>query len=71
MKQLVTIGKLPGRVVGLDMLNKKVKVLLENETIEVFDVKDVQYENKKDAPEEPLLNFEKYEISPDGIDIDS
>lgn len=71
MKQAVTIGKLPGRVVGLDMLNKKVKILLENETIEVFDVKDIQYENKKDAPEEPALDFEKYDVSPEDVGIDS
>lgn len=64
MKQIVQIGKnQKGRVVGIDILNRKVKVQLENDVIDVFDVKDLVYENKKEAPKEIPLDFEKYKIS--------
>ena len=64
MKQVVQVGKnQKGRVVGIDILNRKVKVQLENDTIEIFAVKDLSYENKKEALAEVPLEFDKYTVS--------
>lgn len=70
MKQVVQVGKnQKGRVVGIDILNRKVKVQLENDVIDVFDVKDLTYENKKEAPAEKPLDFEKYKVSTEEVGI--
>ena len=69
IKQEVNVGKEKGRVIGLDILNLKVKLIMSNDTIEVFDVNKVEYENKKVAPEEVPLSFEEYEVNIEGLDI--
>lgn len=66
IRQEVTVGKQSGRVIGLDILNRTVKIFLENDTIEVFPVADVAYENKREAPKEPELSFEEYDVTIDG-----
>lgn len=70
IKQEVTVNNQTGRVIGLDILNQRVKIFLENNTIEVFPVGDVDYPNKKVAPEIPELNFDKYEVEIEGVGID-
>jgi len=71
IKQEVTIKKQKGRVIGLDILNQRVKVFLENDTIEVFPVSEVDYPNKKEAPEVPELNFDKYNVDIEGVGIEN
>ncbi len=66
IRQEVLIKKQKGRVIGLDILNLKVKVFLENDTIETFPVADVEYENKRKAPKDPELNFDKYKLEIEG-----
>jgi cell fate regulator YaaT (PSP1 superfamily) len=66
IRQEVLIKKQKGRVIGLDILNLKVKVFLENDTIETFPVADIEYENKREAPKDPELNFDKYNLDIEG-----
>lgn len=66
IRQEVNIGKQKGRVIGLDILNKKAKVFLENDTIELIPVADIQYENKREAPDDPELSFEQYDMTIEG-----
>ena len=66
IRQEVTIGEQKGRVIGLDILNLKVKIFLENDTIETFPVEKVTYENKRQAPEEPELNFDEHQLDIEG-----
>lgn len=70
IKQEVRVGKEKGRVIGLDILNRKVKLIMGNDTIEVFDVAKVDYENKKEAPEDLPLSFEEYEVEIEGVGIE-
>ena len=69
IRQQVKVGKKEGRIVGLDILNKKVKVLFENEIAEIFPVEEVEYENKKVEPEEEKVEDKQLEIDITGIGI--
>ncbi len=70
IKQSVQVKGQKGRVIGVDILNRRVKVFLENETIEVFPVESVEYENKKEAPPIPELDFKSYEVGIEGVGIE-
>ena len=69
IRQEVIIKKQKGRVIGLDILNLKVKVFLENDTIEIFPVADIEYENKREAPKDPELNFDEYHLDIEGNEV--
>ena len=69
IKQIVTLpDKKRARVIGLDILNKKEKVIGEDaHQIEIFSVSDLVYENKKESshPEE-IASMKAKEIDLDG-----
>jgi cell fate regulator YaaT (PSP1 superfamily) len=52
IQQAVTVEGQKGRAVGLDILNKKVRILLlDKEFVETFPIEIVEYENKRIQPE--------------------
>lgn len=50
MKQRVKVGDRIGKVKGLDILRNRVKIEFDGSIIDYFDVKDVEYDNKKPLP---------------------
>ena len=50
MKQRVQVGDRTGKVKGLDILRNRVKIEFDANIIDYFDVKDVEYDNKKPLP---------------------
>ena len=59
IKQKVIVGKTSGRVIGLDILNKKVKVLFEEGGIaEIFPIEEIKLEHQK-QPNNPENSAKK------------
>jgi cell fate regulator YaaT (PSP1 superfamily) len=69
IRQIVKIGSQEARVTGLDILNQKVKVIMENGNFETYPVSEVQFEGKREMPEEPPLNFEEVKMNSEGVGI--
>lgn len=68
LKQRVKVDGREGRVKGLDILNKRVKVSFSDFSLEIFDVKDIEYENKITEPkEEKEFHFPQIELEKVGI----
>ena len=64
LKQEIIVNKKKARVMGLDILNRKVKVVfLDSLVYEVFSVNDIEFPNKKEFEEKPLeVEMPKVEI---------
>ena len=69
IRQEVRVDGKKGRVVGVDILNKKVRVnLFDEKRIESFSVSRLEYENKKEMPETKKVE-RKIEMDMDGVGI--
>lgn len=69
IKQTVRVNDRRGRVVGLDILNKKVRILFDEDIVDIFDVSEIEYENKIKEPIKEIVETEELTIDLEGVGI--
>lgn len=69
IRQTVKIGKQEARVTGLDILNQKVKVITDTGVFETYPVRELEFEGKREIPEEPEISFEGVKMEREGVGI--
>ncbi len=69
IKQRVTVGNKKGKVLGLNILNQLVKVAFEDGAVDLLPLADVNFDNKKKAPEDNPIEIPKLEIDLEKTDF--
>ena len=69
IKQSVKVNDRTGRVVGLDILNQKVRILFDEEIVDIFDVAEVEYANKNTPPPAEVVEDKPLEVDMEGVGI--
>ena len=69
MKQKVSVGQKKGRVMGLDILNQRVKISFEDDSFDIHPIAEVNFENKKNAPAEPEVEIPELSLDIETTEI--
>lgn len=57
MKQRVQVKDRTGKVIGIDIMNRTVRVFFDDDIISTLDIAEVQYENKVSLPKDDLVEI--------------